>query len=460
MNQEAAVNILIVEDDRYFRLNLANQMRKFGKLVQASNVQTGIEAIEQNQIDLAFIDLNLENEKVLTGLNVLKAALAKNITTVILTGHNSKEVIHEAYEAGCHHYYTKSDFLDRLDEYVSPLIESLAGKKHEAFFNETFITRDELLKSKIKFLTTQARNIDQKILITGPTGVGKTKLAEYLHSFSNTQGPFVAVNLSEMPENLIESMLFGHKKGAFTGAVADKVGILSQVNGGTLFLDEIGATPIHLQAKLLKVIEEKVFTPVGSNEKIHTNFRLICATCENLIEKIHNKEMRLDFYFRIKGIEIDIPGLKQRRSDIEPLLDFFASQGPRKIAFSKGARRLLENYDWHGNIRELRDLVAEMRATTKGMITEELLPVHVRQNTNLFKINENEDKGFLTQKMRDAIKTFGLPFVIQEIEKEALLEARHEHGQHLNEIARRLQISKSVYYRIQDAIEKEMRHEI
>ncbi|GAB4022825.1 MAG: sigma-54 dependent transcriptional regulator [Bdellovibrio sp.] len=459
MLEESPIHILLVEDDRYFRLNVSTQMKKYGRVIPSSNVATAIEAMENNRVDIAFIDLNLENEKVLTGLEVLKAALAKNITTVILTGHNSKEVIHAAYEAGCHHYYTKSDFLDRLDEYVAPLIESLESKKHESFFNETFITTDEMLKSKIKFLTTQARNTDQKILITGPTGVGKTKLAEYLHSFSETKGPFLAVNLSEMPENLIESMLFGHKKGAFTGAVTDKVGILSLVNGGTLFLDEIGATPAHLQAKLLKVIEEKVFTPIGSNEKIHTNFRLISATCENLIEKIHNKEMRLDFYFRIKGIEIEIPGLKHRRTDISPLLDHFASLGPRKIAFSKGARRLLESYDWHGNIRELRDLITELRSTTTGMITEELLPNHIRHNTNIFEIDDREEKGFLTQKMRDAIKTYGLPYVIQEIEKEALLEARHEHGQHLNEIARRLQISKSVYYRIQDAIEKETRYE-
>ncbi|PJB54378.1 MAG: hypothetical protein CO099_01945 [Bdellovibrio sp. CG_4_9_14_3_um_filter_39_7] len=428
-------------------------MKRYGKVHQAANLELAKQLISEQPIQLALIDLNLENEDELTGLQFLKHCLEKNIMTVILTGHNSKEVITQAYEAGCHHYFTKSDFLDRVHEYMGPIVESLSHSALDHFFNQQFLTQDEMLRSKIKFLATQARNTDQKILITGPTGIGKTQLASFLHNFSKTSGPFMSVNLSEFPENLIESILFGHKKGSFTGATQDKVGILQQVNGGTLFLDEIGAVPSHLQAKLLKVIEEKTFTPIGGQERIHTHFRLITATCENLIEKIQNKEMRLDFYFRIKGIEIEIPGLKSRREDILPLVDFFAAQGPRKIAFSKETLRLLETYDWHGNIRELKDLITELRSTTVGMITPDQLPQHICTNTNIFEVKEDLTSSFMSGRMRDYIKTYGLPKLINEIEKEALLEARHEYGNRLNEIVRRLQISKSVFYRVQEMVD-------
>lgn len=447
------ISILLIEDDRYFRINVSQEMKRYGKVYQAANIPLAQEVLAQNEIQLALIDLNLENDDELTGLQILKTCIEKNIMTVILTGHNSKEVISKAYEAGCHHYFTKSDFLDRVHDYMGPIVESLSHQALEDFFTQQFITSDELLRSKIKFLATQARNTDQKILITGPTGIGKTQLASFLHTFSKTTGPFIAINLSEYPENLVESILFGHKKGSFTGATQDKVGILQQVNGGTLFLDEIGAVPNHLQAKLLKVIEEKTFIPIGGQDKIHTHFRLITATCENLIEKIQNKEMRLDFYFRIKGIEIEVPGLKNRREDIIPLLDFFSSQGPRKIAFSKETLRLLETYDWHGNIRELKDLVTELRSTTVGMITPDQLPQHIRTNTNLFEVKEDLTASFMSGRMRDYIKTYGLPKLINEIEKEALLEARHEYGNRLNEIVRRLQISKSVFYRIQEMVD-------
>jgi DNA-binding NtrC family response regulator len=455
------LSILVIEDDRYYRQAVVQELRQYGLVHQAANPSLAFEILQNNKIDIAFIDLNLTGTEKLDGLEIIKVCNASGTLAIVLTGHESGEVIGKAYQAGCHHYYAKSDFLENIHKYVGGTIKGLSTDLTEAFFANEYITKNSVLKERIRFLINQAGNSTQsKVLITGPTGVGKTLIAKHLHERSDVKGPFVAVNLAEFQENLIESALFGHKKGAFTGALADAKGLLEEVNGGTLFLDEIGAVPVSIQRKLLKVLEEKTFTPVGGSEKIKTQFRLISATCEDLSDKIANNEMRPDFYFRIKGIELEIPGLKDRRDDILPLITFFSAKSARKIAFTKEALKALENYDWFGNIRELTDTINELVSTTVGLIDVPVLPEHIRLNQNKLETPQFvDDSTFLNQKMRDYIRVHGLPALIVEIEKEAMAQAQQEFGNKLNEIARKLRISKSVYYRIQEELLGGISHE-
>ena len=307
--------ILIVEDEFYFRKSMVGELSRYGKVFDADGLSTALAILDREEIDVAFVDLALSEEEKDQGLEVVHQCSKKNITSIVLTGRETKTAISKAYALGCHHYFSKLDFEANIHKILGPLL-NIYREKLDEFFARVFITKDPLLISRITFLKEQTSSIDQNIMITGPTGVGKTKIAKLIHRFHDSERPFVHVNLSELPESLIESELFGHKKGAFTGALKDKVGLLEKANGGTLFFDEIGAIPLNLQKKLLKVIEEKKIIPVGGTTERPVEFKLITATCDNIPLKIHNEDFRMDLYFRIKGIEIEIPPLSKRRGDI------------------------------------------------------------------------------------------------------------------------------------------------
>ncbi|MBT5095359.1 MAG: sigma-54-dependent Fis family transcriptional regulator, partial [Halobacteriovoraceae bacterium] len=228
----------------------------------------------------------------------------------------------------------------------------------------------------------------------------------------------------------------------------DKIGLIERADGGILFLDEIGCIPLTIQKKLLKVIEEKSFSPVGSTEIRTSSFQLISATCDDFAKLINNEEFRVDLYFRIKGLEINIPALKQRRGDVLPLIDFFISKSTKKIALNSEAEAALRLYDWFGNVRELENLVRELVGFSKGMVTINELPDYVIANENPTARELAVSDKYITKKMREHIKEQGLPALLNEIEKEAMDEALIECNGKINEVGRKLQISKSLLYRI------------
>jgi len=437
-------NILLVEDDPFFRANLASKLKKYGRVLEARNLVEAKRKIKSVP-NIAFIDLDLISS--LDGLKILEVC-PKNTISVILTSHEDKETIKKASENGCNYYFSKLNFLENFDEVAAQVFSEDNHFKY--LFENEFVTTDIGLKEKISFFINQSKHKNLPMLITGPTGVGKSSLVKTIHKNYFKNKPLVHVNLSELSKNLIESELFGHKKGSFTGALNDKEGLLKQADQGILFLDEIGTLSIELQRKLLRVIEEKSFSPVGSNETISTNFKLISATCDNLSQKLQNKDMRVDFYFRIKGSEINIPPLSKRVEDIEALIDFFISKSSKKIVFSDDSLNILKQYKWPGNIRELSSLIKELTLLNKTIIKSEDLPNHILENKSIF--DEQEDEPLLSSRNKDFIEEFGLPELIKQIELEAFKLSAKELKGKTNQIIKSLKISKSVFYRIQNLV--------
>lgn len=441
--------ILIVEDDQFFRQSLAIELKKFGQVFQVGSQPEALKALDTALPHVALIDLNLtDNKQSFEGLEVITRAKEHGVLPIVMTSHDSPEVIQQAFERGCAHYFAKADVQDNLQHHLGRLLKSIEADDFERMLKERFLTSDRYLLNQLNQIKNLALVDDTRLLITGPSGVGKTLAAKLAHDLWNEKAPFVHLNLSELPENLIESELFGHKKGSFTGATSDKVGLLSKADGGTLFLDEIGTVPLNIQKKLLKAIEEKSFTPVGGTEVIKSNFRLISATCDDLAGLIERGEFRVDFYFRIKGIEVTISPLKSRRNDIIPLLNFFVAKSAKKIAFSQEALDILEQYEWPGNVREIEGYIKEAIASARGLVQAKDLPKRILGNavpTPVF-----QETGLLTQKIRSFIKEHGLPNLVKAIENEAFEEAYDQTNGKVNEITRELQLSKSMYYRIQN----------
>lgn len=412
-----------------------------GKISTAQTVSGALNLLENSHYDLCFIDLNLTKEE-FDGLQVIKAVSEKKFFAVALTSMDDKKSIQAAFNAGCQQYFTKNNFLENAESMARELLGRLVGKSDDDFFHKSFKTLDEDFFNRLSFFKTIDYNLETKILLLGPTGVGKSKLARMIHDYHVPDAPFIHINLSELPETLIESELFGHVKGSFTGALKDKEGLLSLANGGTLFLDEVGSIPLHLQIKLLKTIEDKTFYKVGGVKVESAKFRLITATCDDLATMIQDGRFRLDFYFRIKGFELTIPALKNRKADIIALFDFFNDESSKKIALNDEAEKLVESYPWPGNIRELHGLFTELLNHKSGLITRNELPDYITESKK-----ESQTK-LLNQEMIRFIEHQGLPELILKLEQEAIEYASDKCQGKINEIGRTLKISKSVLYRL------------
>lgn len=441
-------SILLVEDDEILQKSLALALSKYGRVFSCADEIQGLKALDKSKIDLAVVDLNLGKTE-LDGLVVIRACNNRKIETIVLTNQDNKEVIAQAFEAGCSHYFSKYDFEENIELRIGGILTNIIGNHEQDFFSNKFVTKNQNLKNQIAMVKNGLLGNDQKVLFTGPTGVGKSLVAKLIHQSISPKAPFVHINLSELPENLIESELFGHTRGAFTGALSEKEGLLAKANGGTLFLDEIGVIPLHIQIKLLRVLEDRTFSKIGDTQLVKANFRLMCATCDDLSKLILENKFRIDFYFRIKGIEIDIPGLKFRPEDIIPLIDHFIKLAPKKVALTKEAEDALVSYDWFGNIREVKDLVQQFMLKPKGIIDVSDLPHYIRQNVNPFKINavKNQENPFITQEMIDFVNVHGLNALTNEIQKIFIQRSIEEcHGK-INEVGRRLGISKTLLYK-------------
>lgn len=446
-----SLKILLVEDDAYFRADIAEKLKAYGSVKQSPNHEDASRRLSEEPYDLALIDLNLQGKN--AGLDLIRVAVAHKITPIMLTSNADPLVVAQAYEMGCKHYFSKLEVQKDLDRQLGSYLRSLQFQGMRDQISREFITRDERLIGMLDQLRHQNLNRDQKILILGPSGVGKTKIAKLIHAMSEpSMDNFIHLNLTEFPDTLVESILFGHKKGSFTGATEDRVGYLQKADGGTLFLDEIGSISLALQKKLLKVLEEKEFTPVGANTPIKSDFRLIAATCENMPHLIETKKFRLDLYFRLKGVELVLPPLSERREDVPGLIDFFVNQSARKIIFSPSALAALKSYDWHGNVRELEQLVRSYTNGSLGMVSLRDLPLHIQKNQNPFQ-GESDQKVF-TRSVSNYVQKHGLRKFFQVVEQDAFEEIYSKTGGNLTKTQTTLGISKSAAYRILESIQK------
>ena len=334
-----------------------------------------------------------------------------------------KDMIKPLFEAGASHVFFGDNALEDAEKFQRE-------RDREKFFNfyktsDINFTRE--LKRSMRVFSSQV-----PLLLLGESGVGKTYLAKKMHDFLLKKKPFVAKNLSELSPQIIESELFGHIKGAFTGATCVKEGLLEKANEGTLFLDEIGTLPLDIQIKLLKVLDEGTFSPVGSHQKKQISFNLITATCDNLEELKEKKLFREDFYFRIAGDILTIPPLRERPQDILSLIDTFQQDYSRQLYFTEECLEEFSTRPWRGNVRELHYFYKKLQRQESSFVSS--LPL-------LEKITNIEQKFPLK-------KEEGLPGLLSKIELSHFKKSLLRNNNRPNHVCKELKISKSVFYRL------------
>jgi two-component system response regulator GlrR len=386
--EESLGSILVVDDNRNFLEMIKMQLEAANYNVStASTEEETIERIKNQRPDLSIVDFQLVNQN---GISLMQQihAIAPEMPVIILTGYGSIENAVEAMRSGAYSYITKPfnhhDMFMQIERALerAPLtseIKMLQGLLEERVDFPSIIATSDKMQRLLGFVWQIAKT-DSTVFIEGESGTGKELIAKALHFASKRKdGAFVGINCAALPETLLESELFGHEKGAFTGALQKKKGILLQANGGTFFLDEVGDMPLAIQAKLLRFLQERQFYPVGGEKAIDVDVRLIVATNKDLQEQVRQGQFREDLFYRIHVIPVHVPALRERREDIPFLakhfLKRFSEQTDKPVEdFTLGAMQKLMLYDWPGNVRELENTVECAAAMArKNMITEELI---------------------------------------------------------------------------------------
>ncbi len=381
------IRVLILDDEKHFTEELAEFLELSGHQVhEANTVADGMAILAKEPIDLMILDIRLPGAD---GLDVLKKVKADHLMleVIIVSGHGDMETVIKAMRLGAFDYLRKpfrhidiqiaiersQKFLD-LQQKLKTAEEksSLISKSLEEKISRQFIGVSAVIQRVLDQAMMAAQYPDTSVLITGDSGTGKENIARIIHYGSKRkENLFCAVNSSAITDSLLESEFFGHKKGSFTGAIADKKGFFEISDDGTLFLDEIADMPLNLQAKLLRAIEEKVITRVGDTSPIKTNFRIIAATNYNLDSMVQEKKFRLDLLHRLNTLQIHIPPLRERTEDIRPMVDSFVTEFANKMnkpvpSVPESVVNELKRYSFPGNVRELRNMVERAIIFCKG----------------------------------------------------------------------------------------------
>jgi len=384
--------LLIIDDEARLRQLLAQVLELEGYTVlQAPDARRGLELLQQHAADILLVlsDVKLPDANGVDLLPRFKAA-APDAEVVLLTAFGTIPDGVKAMKLGAFDYLTKGDFEQQLVVVVDRAAEKarlrqrvteLERRVGQQYRFESMIGESPELR-RVQQLARQVAPTDSTVLLEGPTGSGKELFAQAIHQASGRQGKaFVAVNCSAFPKDLLESELFGYKKGAFTGALADKKGLLEEANGGTLFLDEIGELELNVQAKFLRVLESQSFTKLGDTKPTKVNIRLVAATNRNLKQEATEGRFRPDLYYRLSVFTIQVPPLKDRPADVAPLAQFFlqhfaARLSKRLPGLSDEALAMLQRYSWPGNVRELKNVLerAAILAPTGELLSADYLP--------------------------------------------------------------------------------------
>jgi DNA-binding NtrC family response regulator len=363
MRNRRDFSILIVDDEEGMRLGLDKALSLEGYRVESA--ATGAEARRRargDRFDCAFVDLKLPD---LNGTDLLADLREAGTSVVIITAFASVDTAVGAMKLGAVDYLQKPFDNQDIVALADRLCLGAPSEAHadmESLPGEGFVTASPAMK---QIVATLRKVMDSEIplLLQGESGTGKEMLARFVHQKSARAGrPFVAINCAAIPPELLESELFGHERGSFTGAHATVPGKFEAAGPGTIFLDEIGDMSLHLQTKLLRALEERSFEPVGSSRTIPLSARIVASTNGDLAAMIREKTFRLDLYYRLKGVAVSIPPLRDRREDIEPLLVIFLDSFRRRynkpgVEISREAVRFLRTYQWPGNVRELKNAV-------------------------------------------------------------------------------------------------------
>ena len=367
---DSRIRILIADDERSIRWVLKESLTAAGhEVVEAENGSRALDILRAGEVDLAFLDIRMPE---VNGLDVVTTVKDEGLETtlVVMTAQTTMGNAVEAMKRGAYDYLTKPFDLDVVKLLVDRVAEArrlstdvhtLKGELKKRFeIGVDIIGASPAMQAIYKLLGRVAQN-DATVLIQGESGTGKELIAKAIHFHSpRWEGPFVAINCSAIPRELLESELFGYEKGAFTGANERRSGRFEQAAGGTLLLDELGDMPLELQAKLLRVLQEREFTRVGGHETIPSNVRIIAATNQNLAEAVRENRFREDLFFRLNVVPLRVPPLRERASDIPDLVRHFLGKinrdlGTAKTGVARSAEKMLLDYAWPGNVRELEN---------------------------------------------------------------------------------------------------------
>jgi DNA-binding NtrC family response regulator len=364
--------ILVVDDEHLIRWSLEQSLKKQGyEVITAASGEDALRQIQEEAPAMMLLDVQLPG---IDGLAVLERVkeIDSEIIVVMVTALGILETAIKAMRLGAYDYINKPFNLDELSIIVKKALETrqlrnevarLRTTQESKFGINNIISSSRHMKQVLDMVRKVAKSDASTVLIQGESGTGKELIARAIHMESARKGqPFMAINCAALPETLLESELMGHEKGAFTDAKSQKRGLFEMSDGGTIFLDEIGDMDMGMQAKLLRILEERTFRRVGGTKEIPVDVRIISATNQELLKKIEEKTFRNDLYYRLQVIPIYLPPLRERREDIMPLVEFFIRQynkefGKNVAGISKMAHTFLEEYDWPGNVRELRNII-------------------------------------------------------------------------------------------------------
>ncbi len=401
--------VLVVEDDDIQRELLKETLEDSGfNVLTAKSAEKGLQVLAKNQIDVVVSDVRLPGMDGLSFLERIKEEFPET-EVIVITAFSSVSDAVQAIKRGAFHYVTKPfdpEVLINLIDKACQLSRLKRVPKKEGEIVYASREMEEILKKASLFARAEA-----PVLILGESGVGKELVARFIHKESGRKGKFVAVNCSAIPKDLFESELFGHEKGAFTGAVKTKKGLFEEANGGTLFLDEIGDLPLPLQPKLLRVLQEGKVRRVGATTEISVDVKIITATNQNLKKLVEEGKFREDLYYRLNVLTLKIPPLRERPEDILELTGFFVKKYSekygKKVEITPEALQKLLNYPFPGNVRELENIIHRLVIFSTGKITEK----------DLKELLEDE----ISRKEIDFSKP--LPEQVAEFEKKLILEA-------------------------------------
>jgi len=412
------LNVLILDDERYFTEELATFLKNIGfEVFQANTGNEGLSTLINQKIDLLILDIKLPE---VNGLDILKdvKVIYPDLEVIIVSGHGDMADVIKAMRLGALDYLRKpfrhidiqlaiertQKFL-YLQQRCKQMEEknSLISKSLEESIDRQFIGVSPQILNVFDLAITASKYPDTNVLITGESGTGKENIARIIHYSSNRKDHFLTVvNSGAISETLMESEFFGHKKGAFTGALCDKMGFFETSDHGTLFLDEISEMPANLQVRMLRAIEEKKIIRVGDTKQISTDFRVIAATNQELDKLVLEKRFRLDLLHRLNTLQIHIPPLRERTDDIKPLMQYFVEDFSRKInkptpVIDKDVIAVLKKYSFPGNVRELKNLTERAVILSKNtMLGVDDFPVKAKtdiapdRKTENFDLVENE----------------------------------------------------------------------
>jgi len=438
--------ILVVDDEDIIRESLCFILSNEGYQVdQAENGRVAYEKTLENYYDLVITDIEMPQMK---GTELLEkvSAVTSSTSFIVITAYGSLDTAIKALRSGAQDYILKPVEFDELNLKIRRLFDlkrllqenqMLRRELQRTYDFSKIVGKSPNMKTVFDMIQTVATT-DSTVLITGNSGTGKELVARAIHYNSKRKNkPFLAVNCGAISENLIESELFGHKKGAFTGAITEKEGYIKAAEGGTLFLDEVSEMPLQLQVKLLRVLQERECTPVGSTVPFPVNIRFVASTNRNLQEEIAKGKFREDLFYRLNVVDINLPSLKQRREDIPHLVDHFIDKyrtemGKNIRGIESNALRALMNNEWRGEVRELENAIERsVIFATTDMIALQDLPDNLR---NIKEIQVPEKIGSLEEFMK-------------RIEKEYILRALESYNYDKEKASAALNLGLSTLYR-------------